>query len=553
MRILNVGALIVGVSLAVSAQAEAKRYLVKFKSDQTYSTLSKQYAAIKKGQLSPMAASPLVRALSNDLNDAKALNNVKMMVVEGGNESAIANLRDNPAVAFVEEERFIPAPKPLGQVLDFHVVAGDRVELVERPWGIDAVKAPGAWNTTKGNGARVAVLDTGLDTEHVAILSRYEKGRNFTTGNAADMKDEVGHGTHVSGTILADGANNGLIGVAPEARLLMGKVCGTNGCSTVAIAEGINWAVGERVDVINMSLGGMFLGSGEQAALVAAEQAGVMVVAASGNDGRRGVSYPAAFVSAFAVGAIDSTLKKADFSNWGPELDIVGPGVDVISSVPRGTSRTSDIQINIDGKGLVDAKSSLMFGSPMAPVAVKDMVFAGLGKPTDFQGVDVRGKFALIQRGEIAFKDKVAAAIQNGAAGVIIFNNAPGLIVGGLTEDGSEVAVPVTMIEQSVGEEIRAALSAGQSAQAAFGVVPSDYSSFAGTSMATPHVAGVAALVRAANKNLTPAQVRDLLKATASPLGPNDQNQYGAGLVNAEAAVARAISFVPEMLRASGN
>ena len=71
-----------------------------------------------------------------------------------------------------------------------------------------------------------------------------------------------------------------------------------------------------------------------------------------------------------------------------------------------------------------------------------------------------------------------------------------------------------------------------------------DYASFQGTSMATPHVAGVAALVRAANKSLTPAQVRDVLKNTATPLGPNDNNEYGRGMVNAEAAVAQAVQGV---------
>jgi serine protease len=146
----------------------------------------------------------------------------------------------------------------------------------------------------------------------------------------------------------------------------------------------------------------------------------------------------------------------------------------------------------------------------------------------------------------IPFADKVKAAIAAGATGVLIANNAPGLIPGTLSTDGSEVAVPAVMIEQSVGDAAKAALAAGSAVNSSIAVIKTDFASFQGTSMATPHVVGVAALVRAANKSLTPAQVRALLKSTATQLsGPNDQNQLGAGLVNAEAAVAKAFSMVP--------
>jgi subtilisin family serine protease len=407
------------------------------------------------------------------------------------------------------------------------------------------VKAPEAWTTTKGETARVMVLDTGLDKEHIAISSRLEKGKNFTTADVNDISDTVGHGTHVSGTILADGLNGGLTGVAPEAKLLMGKICSEMGCSSVAIASGLDWAVEEKVDVVNMSLGGMFMSNGEAEALQRAEEAGVMVVAASGNGGTGMVSYPAAFNTVLAVGAVDSTLKKADFSQWGPELAIMGPGVDVISSVPRGTGRGATLMVDLqDGKGLSEVKSMPFVGSPVVPSASNEVVYAGLGKPEDFAAINVRGKFALISRGEIAFKDKVANAIQAGAVGAVIYNNAPGLLQGALSEDGSEAAIPAAMIEQTVGEAAKALLDAGQSVTVTMSIDATDYASFQGTSMATPHVAGVAALVRAANKSLTPAQVRELLKNTATPLGPNDNNEYGRGLVNAEAAVAQAVQGV---------
>jgi subtilisin family serine protease len=334
----------------------------------------------------------------------------------------------------------------------------------------------------------------------------------------------------------------------------MGKVCSTQGCSSIAVAQGINWAVQEKVNVVNMSLGGAFMSEGEAQALIAAEQAGVMVVAASGNDGTAQVGYPAAFRSVLAVGAIDSTLKKADFSQYGPELGVVGPGVEVLSSVPRGTGRAATVTADL-GKGLTEINATPFVGSPLAQHAENEVVFAGLGQPQDFAGINVSGKFALISRGTIPFGDKVKNALAAGAVGVIIFNNAPGLMQGTLTEDGSEAAIPAAMVEQSIGEAAKQLLAQGQSVRFSMSIDATDYSSFQGTSMATPHVAGVAALVRAANPNLTPDQVRQLLKSTATALGPNAHNEYGAGLVNAREAVAKAFvgALVAPKMASSAN
>jgi subtilisin family serine protease len=525
---------------AVSMSAHAERYLVQFKSAQTFkNVVQNMKTADASGNTKGM------KLLGANATVGKALEHINMLVIDTNDAAAVASLKKHPAIALVEKEIFHPAPKPMatwGNQIQAQHISSARMET---PWGIGAVKAPEAWTTTKGETARVMVLDTGLDKDHVAIASRLEKGKNFTTADVNDISDTVGHGTHVSGTILADGKNGGLTGVAPEAKLLMGKICSEMGCSSVAIASGLDWAVEEKVDVVNMSLGGMFMSNGEAEALQRAEDAGVMVVAASGNGGTGMVSYPAAFKTVLAVGAVDSTLKKADFSQWGPELAIMGPGVDVISSVPRGTGRGATLMVDLqDGKGLSEVKSMPFVGSPVVPAASNEVVYAGLGKPEDFAAINVRGKFALISRGEIAFKDKVANAIQAGAVGAVIYNNAPGLLQGALSEDGSEAAIPAAMIEQTVGEAAKALLDAGQSVTVTMSIDATDYASFQGTSMATPHVAGVAALVRAANKSLTPAQVRDVLKNTATPLGPNDNNEYGRGMVNAEAAVAQAVQGV---------
>jgi serine protease len=107
------------------------------------------------------------------------------------------------------------------------------------------------------------------------------------------------------------------------------------------------------------------------------------------------------------------------------------------------------------------------------------------------------------------------------------------------TQDGSVLPVPGMMIEQSVGEAAKAKLLVGQKVIGTLQTIATDYAPFDGTSMATPHVAGVIALIKAANPRLTPTEVRALLATTSTNLGP--QLEYGAGIVNAEAAVNKAL------------
>jgi serine protease len=241
-----------------------------------------------------------------------------------------------------------------------------------------------------------------------------------------------------------------------------------------------------------------------------------------------------------AVGAIDSSLTKAKFSQWGPELALVAPGVDVVSSVPTGSGREAKVELNQR-----EVLSTSFTGSPEITSALSnDLVVSGLGKPENF-GPAVKGKFALIRRGEIPFADKVKNAIAAGAAGAVIYNNEPGLMNGSLTQDGSTVAIPVVMIEQSSGLQAEALIMQGMGVRATLQTMATDYAAFAGTSMATPHVAGVVALMKTVNKSLTPAQVKNILKVTATaPATPSTQNEYGAGILNAEKAVQAAEAMV---------
>lgn len=506
------------VTIITTSAFAKERYLVVFKSSES---LQQTRSTARSGEfLGARGVAP------------KYLDHIDMAIVSA--EEAQAQLIGrNSNVAFIEKEFFFKAPKfkKFPPIVDGYV----QYRGMELPWGIAAIKAPEAWSITKGMGARVLVLDTGIDVNHPDLKNRFEKGRGLM--GSPSFADDEGHGTHVSGTILADGSGNGLLGVAPEAKLLMGKVCGSSGCSTTAIAEGVNWGIQEKVDVISMSLGGPFLFPSQAQVYKKAEQANIVIVAASGNDGTSSVSYPAAVDTVLAVGAVTPALTKAEFSQYGPQLDVVAPGVDTMSSVPVGTGRDGSVLINL-GQGAEEVKNSVFANSnpTLNEFTTGELVFVGLGKPEDVQGKSLKGKVALIQRGEITFEEKVKNLKDSGITGVVMFNNAPGLIMGSLE---TKVSFPVVMIEQEVGAAILEKLKEGQ-VSASMAVVATDYASFQGTSMATPHVSGLVALVRSVNKTMTAAQVRDLVKATCTPLTPNPNNQLGSGFINAEKAVLKA-------------
>jgi serine protease len=551
-QILSAGLIAAGLmTLSFDSQAQgSKRYLVVYKSELGFHSMD----------------SFMQQESSRGYGLQRSLKSVQAQVIKTNNPRVVEQLAKHPEVAVVEEERFIPAPKPVnaigfslasvGQSLRpltastqddaVQTTALDFKQGEKTPWGILAVNAPQAWAKSDGGSkARVLVLDTGIDRDHPALKANFEEGRNFFDSDTGldpnDYLDQQGHGTHCSGTIAAAyNPETGFTGVAPKAKLLMGRVCGDLGCSNIAVVNGINWGIEKRVDVISMSLGGPIGSVGERLAVQNAEKAGVVVVAASGNDGTAKVSFPAAFPTVFAVGAVGSDLVKTGFSQWGPELDIVAPGAAVLSSVPRGSGRDSSTTVSLNGvkRRIV----SVAFGGTKEIVTPKfgELVPAGLGKPDEIAKVDLKGKFALIVRGEIRFSEKVANAVKAGATGVVIYNNAPGLVQGSITDDGSELDLAVVMIEQTEGVKLVDAIKAGTKVSAEVVTERSDYAVFDGTSMATPHVAGVVALLKSANKSLTPAQVRSLLSSTAKPLGPNDANQYGAGLVQADKAVQAA-------------
>lgn len=216
-------------------------------------------------------------------------------------------------------------------------------------WGLQAIRVPNTMLT--GKGIRVAVLDTGFDDVHPDFAGRKITKKLFASQSVE--QDIHGHGTHCIGTSCGSRspANAPRYGVAPEAEIFAGKVLGDDGFGTDrSIIAGIDWALANRCEVISMSLGAATTvgtvpnDDYEQIGEVCLD-AGTLIIAAAGNDSSRPghiapVSSPANAKSIMAVAAVDQDLRVASFScgarNPGQDVDIAGPGVDVLSSVPGG-------------------------------------------------------------------------------------------------------------------------------------------------------------------------------------------------------------------------
>ncbi|MBO9130821.1 S8 family serine peptidase [Bacillus sp. 165] len=464
-----------------------------------------------------------------------------------------------------------------------------------------------------GKGIKVGVLDTGIDYNHPDLKYAYQgyrssfgtdpkaiepemvKGWDFVDNDADPMettyKDwqasnepEINpysgtpyyteHGTHVSGTIAGEQKNNvdyAVKGVAPDVDLYGYRVLGPYGAgATSGILAGIDKAIADGMDVINLSLGNSLNDPlyPTSVAINNAMLSGVVAVVAAGNSGpnEKTLGSPAASALGITVGASDFAM-----------------------DIPTFTSMTAGSQtfenVKLLGKTFTDNLETLQNQS-------MQVMFAGLGKPTDFEGKDFTGKIALIERGELAFVDKIKSAAKAGAKAVIIYNNVEGEISAYLGE--SMGLIPSFRLTKADGERLRelgdnASLTLGALANtktegdslasfssrgpvegsydikpdvvapgvAIFSTIPeyvnspedgvdytNAYTRLQGTSMATSHVAGVAALILQSHPGYSPFDVKAALMNTSVDLkGNNSVFEQGAGRIDAYNAVHTDISI----------
>ncbi|HEM3622865.1 TPA: S8 family serine peptidase [Streptococcus suis] len=505
-----------------------------------------------------------------------------------------------------------------------------------KPQNIDSntiITVPKVWDSGyKGEGTVVAIIDSGLDVDHDVLhisdlsTAKYKSekeieaakeaagitygewfndkvvfGYNYVDVNTVlKEEDKRSHGMHV--TSIATGnptqpvAGQLMYGVAPEAQVMFMRVFSDLKATTGAAlyVKAIEDAVKLGADSINLSLGGangsvVNMNENVTAAIEAARRAGVSVVIAAGNDGTFGSGH---------------SNPSADYPDYG----LVGaPSTarDAISVASYNNTTVGSKVINIIGlennADLNYGKSS--FDNPeKSPVPFEigkeyEYVYAGIGQSSDFDGLDLTGKLALIKRGTITFSEKIANATAAGAVGVVIFNSRPGEANVSMQLDDTAIAIPSVFIPLEFGEALAAnsykiafnnetdirpnpeagllsdfsswGLSAdgelkpdlaapGGAIYAA--INDNDYANMQGTSMASPHVAGAAVLVKQYLQATYPtkspqeieALVKHLLMSTAKAhvnkktTAYTSPRQQGAGIIDTAAAISTGLYLTGE-------
>ncbi|MBU7001138.1 MAG: S8 family peptidase [Theionarchaea archaeon] len=253
-------------------------------------------------------------------------------------EHAIEALSRNPHIKYIQIDHYRPYVAP---PVDVKGKPGPPPE--ELPWGVDRIDADLAWSTSTGSGVKVAIVDTGIDMDHPDLEANIKGGFNAIapSGKYKDpnnFDDDHGHGSHCAGIVAAVDNEIGVIGVAPEAWLYGVKVLDGSGSGYDSdIIEGIQWCVDNGIQVLSMSFGGYEDDQTFHDAIDAAWDAGLLLVAAAGNEGYEEPDlYPAGYSTAMAISAMDSDDSIIWWSNSGSEIELAAPGVGIYSTYKRG-------------------------------------------------------------------------------------------------------------------------------------------------------------------------------------------------------------------------
>jgi len=417
------------------------------------------------------------------------------------------------------------------------------------PWGIPNIQADQVSDSAAGN-MKVCIIDSGYEQTNPDLAANNATGTNDSgTGNWYQAGGS--HGTHVAGTIAGVNNSEGVVGVLPNTNvnLHIVKVFNESGWGYSSdLVSAVNTCVTNGAKVVNMSLGGPSASTSERQGLEAATAQGVLLIAASGNDGDSSLSYPASYDTVMAVGAVDETGKHAEFSQFTPQVEIAAPGEAVLSTV-AGDGRLGSITIGgtTYANDRVVPQTRFVNSGGNYVITNVDGSASGTLASCSWTGSayncsNVSGNICLAERNDnqkgsnYPEINPAKACTDAGAAGVIVYSNSdrPGLQNPFLVDANGNVDVPSVSVNRTLGQALLSQV--GQAVSMAV-VGNQDYAYYNGTSMATPHVAGAAALAWSNNIDCTADEVRTALKATAVDLetaGRDDKT--GHGLVQVKAA-----------------
>ncbi|MEW5828512.1 MAG: S8 family serine peptidase [Chloroflexota bacterium] len=447
--------------------------------------------------------------------------------------AAVDGISRNPNVVLLEEDvaRFPISVMP--STVQAPALAGSQVV----PYGVDMVQARDVWDVNRddvvdagaptGSNRKVCIIDSGIYTGHEDFQGLNVSGYD---GNLPWDEDGSGHGSHVSGTIAAVNNTLGVIGVTPgTVNVYMVRVFGNDGlwAYSSTLIDAANRCAAAGANVISMSLGGSRSSVTERRGFDSLYAQGILSIAAAGNDGTTAYSYPASYDSVVSVAAIDAAMLVADFSQQNSQVELAAPGVGVLSTVPY-------LDINsLTVNGVDYAANHIEYAA--RGTASGALVSGGLCDSTGAWA----GKVVLCERGVISFYDKVMNVQNSGGAAAVIYNNEPGNFLGTLGDGASSTIIALSLSQEDGQTLVANALGQTGTVSSEYVWPASGYEYYDGTSMATPHVSAVAALVWSADPTATNQEVRDALAATAYDLGAAGRDvAYGFGLVQAADAIA---------------
>ena len=441
--------------------------------------------------------------------------------------TALEGIQRNPNVVLVEDDvmRF-----PIG--IEKSNVS---VELASQtvPYGIDMVQARDVWDANRdgrvdlgaptASNRKICIIDSGFYTGHEDLQGVSVTGY---AGNLPWNQDGSGHGTHVSGTIVAVNNALGVVGVTPgTVQIYMMRVFGDDGAWAYSstLIDAANRCTSAGANIISMSLGGSRSNVTERRGFDTLYSQGILSIAAAGNEGTTAYSYPASYSSVVSVAAIDVNKAVADFSQKNDQVELAAPGVGVLSTVPY----IDYSALTVDGASYLG--SHIEYSA--RGTASGALVDGGLCTTTGAWS----GKVVLCQRGDISFYDKVLNVQNSGGAAAVIYNNVPGGFLGTLGNGYSSTIIAISLSQEDGQHLVANELGLSGVIESTLTQPASGYEYYDGTSMATPHVSAVAALVWSADPTATNAEIRDALAATAQDLGiAGRDTSYGYGLVLAK-------------------
>lgn len=501
-------------ALPVAGFAEDGRYIVKFNAGRAQAGLGALHAASARVVLS-----------------LEPQNAVAALVPE----AAVAHLARNPNIEYIEVD---PIRIPMATWSDRTLASGETL-----PYGIQMVQGDLVASTNEA-AKKACIIDSGYSQQHVDLRDDTDDSitQNATDGGSGAWdQDSCGHGTHVAGTVMATAGNStGVIGVIPGVRLHIVKVFGDNdlagaNCSwtySSTLVNALNKCEAAGSNITSMSLGGGAKSRTEEVAFNDTYKRGMLHVAAAGNAGNRSTSYPAGYSSVISVAAVDSTETVASFSQQNRDVEIAAPGVGVLSTVPWLDENTLTFPDNTSVSGGHVQFSARTEGTTGA------LVDGGL---CDSVG-SWSGKVVLCQRGTVSFNDKVQNVQSGGGVAAVIYNNVTSDSTcgdfAGTLGDGNSSTIPAITGSCADGTYALGYVGQNGTVESRVAIPGSGHEAWNGTSMATPHVSAVAALIWSCHPTATNQKIRDTMNATAKDKGAAGRdNAYGYGIVQAKAAV----------------